>query len=36
VPELNNIERCLSFPKDQLIWEVKQQSLVALPKVCTM
>ena len=32
VPELN-IEKCLQFHKDELIWEVKQQCLAALPKV---
>ncbi len=32
VPELN-VQRCLQFQKDELIWEVKQQALAALPKV---
>ena len=32
VPELN-VEKCLQFHKDELIWEVKQQCLTALPKV---
>ena len=32
VPELN-VEKCLQFHKDELIWEVKQQALSALPKV---
>ena len=32
VPELN-VEKCLQFHKEELIWEVKQQSLTALPKV---
>ena len=32
VPELN-VEKCLQFHKEELIWEVKQQCLTALPKV---
>ena len=32
VPELN-VEKCLQFHKDEIIWEVKQQALSALPKV---
>ena len=32
VPELN-VEKCLQFHKEELIWEVKQQALSALPKV---
>ena len=32
VPELN-MEKCLQFQRDELIWEVKQQILAALPKV---
>ena len=32
VPELN-VEKCLQFHKDELIWEVKQQCLTSLPKV---
>ena len=32
VPDLN-IEKCLQFQKDEVIWEVKQQCLAALPKV---
>ena len=32
VPELN-VQKCLQFPRDQLVWEVKQQCLAALPKV---
>ncbi|CAH0560754.1 unnamed protein product [Brassicogethes aeneus] len=31
VPELN-VQKCLQFPRDQLIWDVKQQCLAALPK----
>ncbi|RZF33996.1 hypothetical protein LSTR_LSTR006912, partial [Laodelphax striatellus] len=31
VPELNN-HKCLQFPKDQLVWDVKQQCLASLPK----
>merc|ERR1739838_367734 len=32
VPELN-VEKCLQYQKDEVIWEVKQQALSALPKV---
>lgn len=32
VPELN-VSKCLQFPKDQLVWDVKQQCLASLPKV---
>ncbi|KAK5643243.1 hypothetical protein RI129_007088 [Pyrocoelia pectoralis] len=32
VPELN-VQKCLQFPRDQLVWDVKQQCLAALPKV---
>lgn len=32
VPELH-VDKCLQFRKDDLIWEVKQQCLAALPKV---
>nr|XP_024219166.1 uncharacterized protein LOC112211532 [Halyomorpha halys] len=32
VPELN-IQKCLQFPSHQLVWDVKQQCLAALPKV---
>lgn len=31
VPELN-VEKCLQYQKDEVIWEVKQQALSALPK----
>ncbi|XP_077284639.1 SH3 and multiple ankyrin repeat domains prosap isoform X2 [Arctopsyche grandis] len=31
VPELN-VHKSLQFPKDQLVWDVKQQCLAALPK----
>ncbi|KAJ8889069.1 hypothetical protein PR048_008563 [Dryococelus australis] len=31
VPELN-VQKCLQFPRDQLVWDVKQQCLAALPK----
>ncbi|XP_057667503.1 SH3 and multiple ankyrin repeat domains protein 2 isoform X3 [Diorhabda carinulata] len=34
VPELN-VQKCLQFPRDQLVWDVKQQCLAALPKVST-
>ncbi|XP_011503554.1 PREDICTED: uncharacterized protein LOC105366721 [Ceratosolen solmsi marchali] len=34
VPELC-ISKCLQFPKDQLVWDVKQQCLASLPKVAT-
>lgn len=32
VPELY-VSKCLQFPKDQLVWDVKQQCLASLPKV---
>lgn len=32
VPELN-LHKDLHFPRDQLVWDVKQQCLAALPKV---
>lgn len=32
VPELS-VQKCLQFPRDQLVWDVKQQCLAALPKV---
>lgn len=32
VPELN-VFKCLQFPSDRLIWDVKQQVLASLPKV---
>uniref|UniRef100_A0A0A9XJ26 SH3 and multiple ankyrin repeat domains protein 3 n=2 Tax=Lygus hesperus TaxID=30085 RepID=A0A0A9XJ26_LYGHE len=31
VPELN-VHKCLQFPSHQLVWDVKQQCLAALPK----
>ncbi|XP_070527418.1 protein shank isoform X6 [Cardiocondyla obscurior] len=31
VPELY-VSKCLQFPKDQLVWDVKQQCLASLPK----
>lgn len=31
VPEIN-VKKCLQFPRDQLVWDVKQQCLAALPK----
>ncbi|KAI4477524.1 hypothetical protein M0804_012641 [Polistes exclamans] len=34
VPELY-VSKCLQFPKDQLVWDVKQQCLASLPKVGT-
>ncbi|XP_065158607.1 SH3 and multiple ankyrin repeat domains protein 3 isoform X3 [Atheta coriaria] len=34
VPELN-VQKCLQFPRDQLVWDVKQQCLAALPKVAS-
>ncbi|XP_037870899.1 SH3 and multiple ankyrin repeat domains protein 3 isoform X8 [Bombyx mori] len=34
VPELN-VQKSLQFPRDQLVWDVKQQCLAALPKVAT-
>ncbi|XP_046811473.1 protein shank isoform X5 [Lucilia cuprina] len=32
VPELN-VYKCLQFPSDKLVWDVKQQVLASLPKV---
>ncbi|XP_050736843.1 SH3 and multiple ankyrin repeat domains protein 2-like isoform X5 [Eriocheir sinensis] len=32
VPELK-VEKCLQFHRDDLVWDVKQQALAALPKV---
>ncbi len=32
VPELD-IFKCLQFPVDKLIWDIKQQVLASLPKV---
>ncbi|XP_055920404.1 SH3 and multiple ankyrin repeat domains protein 2 isoform X5 [Eupeodes corollae] len=32
VPELN-VYKCLQFPADRLVWDVKQQVLASLPKV---
>lgn len=32
VPELN-VHKCLQFPSDKLVWDVKQQVLASLPKV---
>jgi hypothetical protein len=32
VPELN-VYKCLQFPADKLIWDVKQSCLASLPKV---
>lgn len=32
VPELN-VYKCLQFPSDRLVWDVKQQVLASLPKV---
>lgn len=32
VPELN-VNKCLQFARDELVWNVKQQVLAALPKV---
>lgn len=32
VPELD-IYKCLQFPVDKLLWDVKQQVLASLPKV---
>lgn len=32
VPELN-VQKCLQFSRDQLVWDVKQQCLASLPKV---
>lgn len=34
VPELN-VSKCLQFPADRLVWDVKQQVLASLPKVYT-
>lgn len=34
VPELN-VYKCLQFPSDRLVWDVKQQVLASLPKVRT-
>ncbi|KAI9577666.1 hypothetical protein GQX74_013360 [Glossina fuscipes] len=31
VPELN-VYKCLQFPSDKLVWDVKQQVLASLPK----
>ncbi|XP_055626213.1 protein shank isoform X5 [Toxorhynchites rutilus septentrionalis] len=32
VPELN-VYKCLQFPSDKIVWDVKQQCLASLPKV---
>lgn len=32
VPELN-VHKCLQFPSDKVVWDVKQQVLASLPKV---
>lgn len=32
VPELN-VYKCLQFPAERLVWDVKQQVLASLPKV---
>lgn len=32
VPELN-VSKCLQFPTERLVWDVKQQVLASLPKV---
>lgn len=32
VPELN-VFKCLQFPSERLVWDVKQQVLASLPKV---
>lgn len=32
VPELK-VEKCLQFHRDDIVWDVKQQALAALPKV---
>lgn len=32
VPELN-VHKCLQFPAERLVWDVKQQVLASLPKV---
>lgn len=34
VPELN-VYKCLQFPSERLVWDVKQQVLASLPKVST-
>lgn len=34
VPELN-VYKCLQFPSDKVVWDVKQQCLASLPKVGT-
>ncbi|EDS31095.1 conserved hypothetical protein [Culex quinquefasciatus] len=31
VPELN-VYKCLQFPSDKVVWDVKQQCLASLPK----
>jgi len=33
VPDLN-IHKCLQFYRHDLVWDVKQQCLASLPKVC--
>lgn len=35
VPELN-VYKCLQFPSDKVVWDVKQQCLASLPKVRCM
>lgn len=35
VPELN-VHKCLQFPSDKVVWDVKQQVLASLPKVCLL
>lgn len=32
VPELD-INKCLQFPVDKLVWDIKQQVIASLPKV---
>ena len=32
VPEMN-VHKCLQFPSDKVVWDVKQQVLASLPKV---
>lgn len=32
VPELN-VSKCLQFPTERIVWDVKQQVLASLPKV---
>lgn len=32
VPELN-VSKCLQFPTERVVWDVKQQVLASLPKV---